>query len=326
MSAIRCRHLYRDCRMTTDLHARFAGIYAATVCPLREDGSIDEAALARHVAQVAGVDGIRGLLINGHAGENFMLDRMEKKRVVEIARAACPGRAVLVCGINAEDSHEAGRHVRDAEAAGADAVLVFPPFSWALSQDEQVAERHHRIATDGSGLPLFLYQAGVRAGQLAYTPGVLARLVRLPGVVGVKEGSWETAAYEANLRLVREAAPHVLMMASGDEHLFTCFALGSDGSQVSLACVVPELVVGLYRAVQGGDLACARAFNDRIQPLAKAVYGTAPGGHATARLKTCLKLLRRLDSDLMRAPMGPLPAEEVAMLRRALQAAGLEPS
>ncbi|MCJ0763855.1 dihydrodipicolinate synthase family protein [Variovorax terrae] len=312
--------------MTPQPIARFRGIYAATICPLNEDDSIDEATLAQHLRAVAGADGMTGLLLNGHAGENFMLAREDKRRVLEIARAECPPGTLLVCGIHAEDSREARRHVEDAEAAGADAVLIFPPFSWAVSQDSEVAVRHHRMATETSGLPLFLYQAGVGAGRLAYTPEVLARLVRLPNVVGVKEGSWETAAYEAHQRLVRQAAPHVLMMASGDEHLFTCFALGTEGSQVSLACVAPELIVGLYRAMQAGDLAAARGFNDRIYPLAKAVYGTAPGGHATARLKTCLMLLGRIPSDRMRAPMGPLPATETEMLRQALRAAGLAPA
>ncbi|WP_328700305.1 dihydrodipicolinate synthase family protein [Caenimonas soli] len=298
-------------------------MYAATICPMREDGAIDASTLAAHLSEVAGTEGMTGLLINGHAGENFMLSRGEKQRVIEIARAACPAASVIVCGINAEDSREAQRHVADAEAAGADAVLIFPPFSWALSQDNEVAVRHHRMAMEGSRLPLFLYQAGVGAGKMAYTPDVLARLAQLPGVVGIKEGSWEAAAYEANRRLVAEAAPAVLMMASGDEHLFTCFALGTEGSLVSLACVVPALIVSLYQALQAGDLAAARQWNERIYPLAKAVYGTAPSGHAAARLKTCLKLLGRLEHDTMRAPMAPLPAAEVGMLQRALQAAGL---
>ena len=309
--------------MTASPEHRFGGIYAATICPLQADGSIDEPVLIGHLRSVAGVDGMTGLLINGHAGENFMLSREEKRRVMEIARAVCPPATVLIGGINAEDSHEAQRHVEDAEAAGADAVLIFPPFSWGLSQDADVALRHHRIATETSALPLFLYQAGVRAGTLAYTPGVLERLVQLPNVIGIKEGSWETSAYEAHQRLVQRVAPHVLMMASGDEHLFSCFALGTAGSQVSLACVAPEFITGLYQAMQAGDLATARTWNDRIYPLAKAVYGTAPGGHATARLKTCLKLLGRIPDDRMRAPMGPLPDDEVAMLRTALQAAGL---
>ncbi len=309
--------------MTTFTSQRFGGLYAATICPLLADGSINEPVLVEHLRSVAEADGMTGLLINGHAGENFMLSREEKRRVVELARAACPQDTVLICGINAEDSHEAQRHVEDAEAAGADAVLIFPPFSWGLSQDAEMAQRHHRIATETSALPLFLYQAGVRAGTMAYTPDVLARLAQLPNVIGIKEGSWETSAYEAHQRLVQRVAPHVLMMASGDEHLFSCFALGTAGSQVSLACVVPEFITGLYRAMQAGDLATARAWNHRIYPLAKAVYGTFPGGHASARLKTCLKLLGRIPDDRMRAPMGPLPAEEVEMLRTALKAAGL---
>ena len=314
--------------MTADPNQRFHGIYAATVCPLHADGSIDEPALAKHLTDVLAVDGVAGLLVNGHAGENFMLSRAEKKRVVEIAGRVCTeirdGNAILVCGINAEDSHEAQRHVEDAAEAGADAILIFPPFSWALSQDAGMALTHHRIANARSKMPMFVYQAGVRAGTMGYSPDVLRALVQLPYVVGVKEGSWESAAYEANLRMIGEVAPDVAVMASGDEHLLTCFTVGSKGSLVSLACVAPELIVGLDRAIAAGDMAAARAWNARIYPLAKAIYGSAPGGHANARLKTCLKLLGRLANDTMRAPMGPLPEREVAMLRQALRDAGYE--
>ena len=301
----------------------FHGIYAATVCPLLRDGRIDEPTLARHLEANAGVAGMKGLLINGHAGENFMLSREEKRRVTEIAFEVCGHASVLVCGINAEDSLEAQRHVDDAKAAGADAVLVFPPFSWALSQDAGMALAHHTIANARAQMPLMLYQAGVNAGTMAYTPEVLAGLAQLPHVVGVKEGSWEAAAYEGNRRLVRRLAPHVAMMASGDEHLLTCFAVGSEGSLVSLAAVVPELVIALDAAVRAGDLAKARALNERVYPLAKAIYGTAPGGHANARLKTCLKLLGRIPRDTMRPPIGPLAASEVAMLERALADGGV---
>jgi 4-hydroxy-tetrahydrodipicolinate synthase len=301
----------------------FHGIYAATLCPLLDDGRIDEATLARHLEANAFVPGMKGLLINGHAGENFSLSREEKRRVTEIAFEVCGERSLLVCGINAEDSFEAQRHVDDTKAARADAALVFPPFSWALSQDSRMAVTHHRIANANAQMPLMLYQAGVNAGTLAYRPEVLAELAQMPHVVGIKEGSWEAAAYEANRRLVKRVAPHVAMMASGDEHLLTCFAIGSEGSLVSLAAVVPELVIDLDLAIKRGDLAQARNFNDRIYPLAKAIYGTAPGGYATARLKTCLKLLGRFPSDAMRPPIGPLPRDEVAALERALAEAGV---
>lgn len=309
--------------MIPDQPNPFHGIYAATICPLLDNGDIDEATLARHLESNAFVPGMTGLLINGHAGENFTLSREEKRRVLEIAFEVCGKRAILVNGINAEDSLEAQRHVDDAKAAGADAVLVFPPFSWALSQDEGMAVTHHTVANANAQMPLMLYQAGVNAGTMAYPPTVLARLAQLPNVVGVKEGSWEAAAYEANLRLVKRIAPHVAMMASGDEHLLTCFAVGSEGSLVSLACVAPELIIALDQAFKDKNLDEARSLNDRIYPLAKAIYGTAPGGYATARLKTCLKILGRIPRDRMRLPQGPLPASEISRLEKALAEAGV---
>ena len=302
----------------------YNGIYTATICPMTADSSIDEPALARHFADAVATDGIVGVLINGHAGENFTLTRAEKRRVVEIARATIGDRAILVCGINAESSIEAGEHARDAEQAGADVLLVFPPFSWALSQDATMAVNHHRRVAAASGLPQMLYLAGVGALEMAYEPDVLAELIRLPNVVGIKEGSWESARYDANRRLVKRIAPHVAVMASGDEHLLTCMAIGSEGSLVSLAVLVPELIVALDRAIAASDLPTARALNDRIQPLATAIYATRPGSHASARLKTCLKLLGKLEHDTMRLPIGPLPPDEVAMLRAVLVATGLQ--
>ena len=302
--------------------APYNGIYAATLCPLDADGRhVDEAALERHIAEVSAVDGIAGLLVNGHAGENFMLSAADKRRVVEVAHAVCGDRLIIVAGVNSEDSYEAQSHANDAKRAGADALLLFPPFSWALSTDLDTVLKHHRIVNAEASMPMMLYQAGVGTGGMAYTPEMLTALVGLPEVVAIKEGSWETAAYEANRRLVKAIAPHVAVMASGDEHLFTCFVTGTEGSLVSLASVVPELIVALYRAVNNGDLAEAQQLHERIYPLAKAIYGTAPGAHANARLKACLHRLGRFPNAAMRPPIPPLSALELARLEDAISIA-----
>src|SRR5438445_28419 len=179
----------------------YHGIYTATICPMALDGSVDESTLARHLADAVATEGVVGVLINGHAGENFMLSRAEKKRVVEIAQATNGDRA----------------------------------------------------------------------------------------------------------RLVRRVQTRVAVMAAGDEHLLPCMTIGSEGSMVSLAVLVPDLIVALDRAIAASDLATARSLNDRIYPLATAIYGTPPSAHATARLKACLKLMGKLSNAAMRPPMGPLP-------------------
>jgi len=298
------------------------GIYAATVCPLTKSYQIDENALAIHLEKISDVDGIVGLLINGHAGENATLTRSEKRRVIEIANEVCGNRSVIVSGINCESSYAAQQEVNDAKTGGADISLIFPPYSWALSHTTEMAVNHHRIANEQAKMPLMLYQAGVNAGGMAYSRETLEALVSLPEVIGIKEGSWETSAYEANRTLVKRVAPHVAVMASGDEHLLTCFALGSEGSLVSLAIVIPELIVALDRAVANSDLETARQLNERIYPLASAIYGVDPGCHATARLKACLKILGMFDNDIVRPPIGSLSRHEISMLEQALKAAG----
>ena len=301
----------------------FGGIFASTVCTMTEDFEIDETALAGHVAAVSAVPGIRGLLVNGHAGENFTLNRAEKRRVMEVARAAAGADLPIVAGVNHESSLELAAEARDAAEAGADALLVFPPNSWALSLDPRAVLRHHRSVLEAADLPIVLYQAPVGAGRMAYPPEVLGNLVTLPRVAAIKEGSWETAAYEANRRLVKTLAPEVAVLASGDEHLLSCFVLGSEGSQVSLAVVAPEAIVALDNAVRDGDLTAALAAHEIVYPLAKAIYGTAPGGLATARLKVCLKLMGRLKCATTRPPIPALSDAEVEELHRVLSDVGL---
>ena len=306
---------------TQPIQARLKGIHAATVTPLTADFAVDEPALAGHVASVAETPGIRGLLVNGHAGENFSLPRAEKAKALAIVRDAVPEDCLIVAGINAESSLDAAAQAQDAEQAGAHAILVFPPNSWALTQDRDVILTHHRIIEESTGLPILLYQAPVGAGRMAYAGEVIEALIASPRVVGVKEGSWEVAAYEEHARLIRARRPDMAVLGSGDEHLMTSYLIGSDGSQVSLAAVVPEQVVALFDASEAGDWNRARALHDALYPLAAAIYRRQPSGRATARLKTCLKLLGRLASDRVCPPMVSPSPDEIAELERALATA-----
>jgi hypothetical protein len=81
------------------------------------------------------------------------------------------------------------------------------------------------------------------------------------------------------------------VLGSRDEQLMTSYLVGSTGSQVSLAWVVPELVVGRWTAAEAGDWGRARAVHDKLNAVAKALYRDAPDGKARVRLKACLKLL-----------------------------------
>ena len=294
----------------------FYGIYAATVCPMYPNGKINEPELIAHFTEIINTDGIKGVLVNGHAGEGGLLSREELITVLTIARKV-PGNHKVIAGINTESSEYAAELAKDAAEANADAVMVFPCFSWSLGADPLVILGHHKAVAEASKLPLFLFQGSVNAGKTAYSPDLLEALLSINDVVGIKEGSWETAAYESTLRLTKKLRPDVAVMASGDEHLMTCFTIGSEGSMVSLAAIIPDLIVSLDKAIKGCDLKLARLEHNKIYDISKAIYGP-PGHLATLRLKTCLKLMGKISSPRSRLPILHLSKTEVENLQKAL--------
>lgn len=309
--------------MSAPITDRLRGIHAATIVPLTPDFRMDEAALEAHLATVSRTPGIRGLLVNGHAGENFVLDAEEKRRVIAIARQVAPPDCLICAGVNAESSLEAAREAAAAEAAGADILLVFPPNSWALGHDADCVAIHHDHVLGASGLPLLLYGAPVGAGAMAYSAWTLERLAAEPRIVGIKDGSWEVAAYEANRRRLLALRPDFAVLGSGDEHLLTSYIIGSHGSQVSLAALAPALLAEFYDAASQGDWDKARRLHEAIYPLSVAIYRDAPGGRATARIKAALRRLGQIPCDAVRPPQPAATGAERAALDRAMEQAGM---
>ncbi|MGG5818243.1 dihydrodipicolinate synthase family protein [Falsiroseomonas sp. HW251] len=305
---------------------RFHGIYPSTVLPMHGDFSADWDAYARHTAHCVLRPGIAGVLMNGHAGENFVLSRAEKKRAVEVAVATVGATRIVVAGVNAESSIEAAEEAREAREAGADAIMVFLPNGFALAQTTEMALLHHdTIRRAVSGMPIFLFAAHHGAGRMAFTPETFEALLDIEEVVGVKEGSWEVDRYDALRRICKAKRPDVAFCASGDEHLLACMVHGSDGSLVSLADVMPDEIVALDHAVREGDLARARALHEKLEPLAEAIYGAPPAGRATARLKWCLAEMGVIPNASLRPPQPPVSPPEAAMLRAAMKASGSGP-
>jgi 4-hydroxy-tetrahydrodipicolinate synthase len=279
---------------------------------------LDEAGFSAHVSMMAEADGIAGLLVNGHAGEGHLLTREEKRRLLWQAREGMGAGRFITAGVTAEATGEACREAEDAARAGADAVLVFQPNHWARGVGAASVVAHHEAIAAASGLPLVIYRAPLGWGPMSYPLELVLTLTDLDAVAGIKEGSWDVAAYEELWRAVKARNPGVAVLASGDEHLLACFQVGTDGSQVSLAAVFPGLVTALFAAAQAGDWAEARRLHERVWPLARAIYRDPPGYMATPRLKAALKALGRIGSDRVRRPGREPDAAETARLVEAM--------
>ena len=215
------------------------GIYAATVVPLKKSKSINEIGLKNHIKDIIKTNGIKGLLLNGHAGENFTLNVEEQIKVIKIAKKYKDLDKKLISGLNFEDPLLASNVAKKMTKAGADAILIFPPFSWSQGISEEMIFQHHKIICNKITKPVFLYQSSIYSGHLSYKKNLLAKLLKIKNIIGVKEGSWDYKSYVNNYKFLKKIKKEFLVMASGDEHLYQCFKYASDGSQVSLAAITP---------------------------------------------------------------------------------------
>ena len=300
------------------------GVIPAVLLPFRPDFAIDERAYRKHLRDVAAVEGIAALTVNGHSSEVHACTADEQRAVLRITMDEVGGRLPIVAGIYADGSLEAARLARAAEAGGAAALLVFPPQSMSMGGQlrPEMALAHFSTIAAATSLPLICFNYTL-AGGLGYPHETLLKLVEaVPTIRAIKDWSGDPALHERNIRALQSLRRPVTVLTTHSAWLLSSLVLGCNGLLSGAGSVIADLQVALFRAVQDGDLARARAINDRIYPLAQAFYAP-PFLDMHNRMKEVLALLGRLPPAVVRPPLVKLPAAEIARLREAVAAAGL---
>jgi len=300
----------------------FSGIMPANILPFRADLSIDEPAYRKHLRWLAETPGVTGIVANGHAAEVASLSREERRRALAIALDEVAGACPIVAGVYTDGTAEAVELARDARAAGAAGVLLFPPtlFMWGAQLKPDMVVRHYREVA-AVGLPIIAFEYPPVSG-IGYSADTLARLAEIPQVVGVKDWSNDIVAFEQNLRAVRATGRPVAMLSSFTMSLLATFLLGADGAISGMGSVTADLQAELFAACQKGDVDGARRINDRLEPLVRVFYAP-PFVDMHNRMKEALVLLGRIPAAHVRPPLTPIPAAERDAIARALALARL---
>jgi 4-hydroxy-tetrahydrodipicolinate synthase len=302
---------------------RFSGVMPANILPFKADLSIDEPAYRAHLRWLADTRGVTGIVANGHASEVSSLDREERRRSLAIALDEVAGACPVIAGVYTDGTAEAVALARDAKAAGAAGILLFPPtlFMWGAQGKPDMVVRHVSEVAAGADLPIIVFEYPPASG-IGYAPETLARLAEIPQVAGVKDWSNEIVAFERNLRALRATNRPVAMLSAFTMSLMATFLLGADGAISGMGSVTADLQAELFEACGKGDLDGARRLNDRLDPLVRVFYAP-PFVDMHNRMKEALVLLGRIPAAHVRPPLTPISAGERDAIRRALVASGL---
>ncbi|MEG3180128.1 4-hydroxy-tetrahydrodipicolinate synthase [Sphingomonas sp. LT1P40] len=291
----------------------FSGSIPALVTPFR-NGSFDEAAFRDFVEwQIA--EGSSALVPVGTTGEAATLSKDEHFEVVRVCADQVHGRVPVIAGTGSNDTRVAIGNVQAAKEAGADAVLMVPPYYNRPSQEGIFL--HFEAVAAACDLPIILYNVPARTAT-DIQPETVIRLVQsLPGkFVAIKDATGDLTRVSKH----RAALGASFAQLSGNDETALAFnAMGGAGCISVAANVAPKLCAQFQAAWAEGDEVVALALHDRLFALHLALFTDASPGP----VKYAVNKLRPAISAELRLPMAPPSDASRAAVDAAMAAAGI---
>ncbi len=239
---------------------RLQGTFTVTVTPFTADGrNIAEAELRRFVDWQID-NGVHGLIPVASTGEFLSLSDAERRRVAEITIEQANGRVPVLVGTGAECTWDAVRYSREAEAMGADGVLVIPPFYSTPTDAELFA--HYRAIGEAISIPVMLYN-NPATSNVDMRPPLVAELAKIDNVSYIKESTLDPTRVRDILRLSDGR-----MTVFGGIMGYESFLNGAAGWTAVGCNLMPRAFSDMYRlCVEKRDPDAASALYDRIKPV-----------------------------------------------------------
>jgi 4-hydroxy-tetrahydrodipicolinate synthase len=287
----------------------WVGVFPATTTQFKPDLSLDLGATQR-VQDALIRDGVHGLVLMGTVGENNSLTPSEKRDVLSAARETVGKRAPLIVGVSELTTDQAVKWAQDAEALGADGLMLLPAMVYLPNQDELAS--HFKSVARATGLPIMLYN-NPPAYRVEITLQVLESISEEVNIEAIKESSPDTRRITD---LTNHFGNRFDLLAGLDDVALEALLLGAKGWVSGLTNAFPAESLALFDAARRGSVAEALAIYRWFTPLLH--LDAAPD------LVQCIKLAEQImgrGSERVRPPRAPLDgarrAEVVAMVERA---------
>ncbi len=286
------------------------GVIPPMITPFADDDSIDRDRLKLETQFLldAGVDGI---VVGGSTGEGAGMSEEELYEAVSVVTETVAGAVPVLGGVIADTSEEAVRLGRAAGRGGAAGLQVPPPHFHFVTAPPILA-RYYRAITEGTGLPLIIYnvipwaQVAVEALEQLTTEN--------PQIVGVKQSGRNIEALATLLACLKG---RVRIFSAIDDLVYPSFMLGADGTISGTSSIFPRETVEMRRSVSAGDLQRAEEIHRAVLPVWRAVDGP----QFPCRVKYVLALLGRA-AGKPRSPFTWPQGEDAARIEEALQRGG----
>lgn len=276
------------------------GVYPAVTTQFHDDCSLNIPATLKHVDQLID-SGIHGLIMLGSVGENTALEPGEKREVLKATIDHVNGRVPVLSGVAEYTTAMGCRYAADAEAMGADGLMVLPCMVYKAAPHETMT--HFRTVAKASDLPIMVYNNPVAYGN-DITPAMFAELADETKFVAIKESSNDVRRITDLRNLLGD---RYLLFSGVDDLALESMLLGVEGWVSGLVNAFPVENRVLWDLAQAGRWAEAVEIYRWYTPLLH--LDTIP------TLVQCLKLAMQetgFGSEKTRPPRLALQGKERA--------------
>lgn len=223
----------------------FEGSAAAVITPMSDDGDIDFSAMER-LLDFQLENHTDGIVVNGTTGESAVLSDEEKLGIIEFTIKHIGGRIPVIAGTGSNCTAHAVKLSKEAEALGADALLVVTPYYNKASQ-RGLAEHFTAIA-DSVKLPMILYNVPSRTG-VAISPETCLKLSEHPNIQAIKEAAGDISRVAKIASLCRSSLD---IYSGNDDQTVPVLSLGGKGVISVLANIMPKEMHEMCRLFLNG--------------------------------------------------------------------------
>ncbi|WP_433701926.1 5-dehydro-4-deoxyglucarate dehydratase [Nocardiopsis sp. CA-288880] len=278
-----------------------SGLLSFPVTHFDQDLAFDETRYREHLAWQSGF-GVAGLFAAGGTGEGFSLTSPEIDRVVRAAVDEVAG-AVPVLAPATGGTATATAQARAAQEAGADGILLLPPYLTEAGQAGLV--EHVTAVCSATDLGVIVYS---RANAVFTDESVAALADRNPNLIGLKDGVGDVELMTRIYAKVGDRLMYVGGLPTAETFALPLLQLGVSTYSSALYNFLPEFALGFFESVRAQDReAVYRKLNDFVIPYLDIRDRTR--GYAVSIVKAGLNAVGR-DGGRVRPPLSDLsPAE-----------------
>jgi 4-hydroxy-2-oxoglutarate aldolase len=210
---------------------------------------------------------LSGYLVLGSNGEAVYLSEREKIKVVEVSRESIPASKIMLVGTGMESTQETIRFTNQVAKKGADCALVVTPSYFKGSMKPQILYDHFIAVADSSRTGILLYNVPQFTG-INLEPEWVAKLSQHPNIIGIKDSSGNIGQLSEIISLSQKG---FAIFVGSAPVFFPALCVGAVGGILAVANVVPQECVQLQNLFRVRKFDEARALQNRLTPLAKAV-------------------------------------------------------